>query len=60
MQISSLSISFLSKNGSPKPWRTNDFDTIEKFVIDYPKNKLIKKANLQLNDYGCLDDKEWN
>ena len=32
--------------------------TIEKFIIDYPKNKLIKKANLQLNDYGCLDDKE--
>ncbi len=32
--------------------------TVEKFIIDYPKNKLIKKANLQLNDYGCLDDKE--
>ena len=32
--------------------------TVEKFIIDYPKNKLIKKANLQLNDYGCLDDQE--
>ena len=32
--------------------------TVEKFIVDYPKNKLIKKANLQLNDYGCLDDKE--
>ena len=32
--------------------------TVEKFIIDYPKNKLIKKANLQLNEYGCLDDKE--
>ena len=32
--------------------------TVEKFIIDYPKNKLIKKANLQLNDYGCLDEKE--
>ena len=29
--------------------------TLEKLIIDFPKNKFIKIANKQIQDYGCLD-----
>ena len=39
---------------------TTPFEETKAFELGLiDKNgKLIKKANLQLNDYGCLDDKE--
>ena len=32
--------------------------TLEKFIIDYPKNKFIKNAKKQIQNYGCLDANE--
>ena len=32
--------------------------TIEKLILDYPKNKLIKSAKKQLQDFGCLEVEE--
>ncbi len=32
--------------------------TLEKFILDFPKNKLIKNANKQLQNYGCLEANE--
>ena len=29
--------------------------TLEKLIIDFPKNKFIKIAKKQIQDYGCLD-----
>ena len=33
-------------------------NTLEKLVLDFPKNKIIKNANKNLQKYGCLDDIE--
>ena len=32
--------------------------TLEKLILDFPKNKLIKNANKQLQNYGCLQANE--
>ena len=33
--------------------------TLEKLIIDYPKNKLIKNAKKQIKNYSCLEASEW-
>ncbi len=33
-------------------------NTLEKFIIDYPKNKYSKKAKKQIQEYGCLEINE--
>tara|TARA_Y100001970_G_C14086982_1_gene777867 strand:+ start:116 stop:1009 length:894 start_codon:yes stop_codon:yes gene_type:complete len=32
--------------------------TLEKFILDFPKNKFIKNAKKQLQNYGCLEATE--
>ena len=32
--------------------------TLEKIILDYPKNKLIKNTKKQIQNYGCLDASE--
>ena len=32
--------------------------TLEKLILDFPKNKFIKLANKNLQDYGCLENIE--
>ena len=32
--------------------------TLEKLILDYPKNKFIKKSNKQIQEYGCLEENE--
>ena len=32
--------------------------TLEKLIMDYPKNKFIKNANKNIQDYGCLEASE--
>ncbi len=32
--------------------------TLEKLILDYPKNKYIKNAKKQIQDYGCLEANE--
>ena len=32
--------------------------TMEKFLNDYPKHKLVKKININLLDKGCLELQE--
>ena len=32
--------------------------TLEKLIIDYPKNKFIKTAKKQLLDFNCLEANE--
>ena len=32
--------------------------TLEKLIMDYPKNKFIKNANKNLQDFGCLEASE--
>ena len=32
--------------------------TLEKLILDYPKNKFIKNANKQIQNYGCLQSIE--
>ncbi len=32
--------------------------TLEKFILDYPKNKFVKAANKQILEYGCLNSIE--
>ena len=29
--------------------------TLEKFILDFPKNKFIKNAKTQIQEYGCLE-----
>ena len=32
--------------------------TLEKFILDFPKNKFIKNAKTQIQEYGCLEANE--
>ncbi len=32
--------------------------TLEKLIIDFPKSKIITKANQELQNYGCLEDNQ--
>ena len=32
--------------------------TLEKLILDYPKNKFLKSANKNMQDFGCLDISE--
>ena len=32
--------------------------TLQKLIFDFPKNKFIKNAKKQLQDYGCLENNE--
>ena len=32
--------------------------TLEKLILDFPKNKHIKNAKKNIQDYGCLEAEE--
>ena len=34
--------------------------TMEKLIIDFPKNKIIPQTKKQIVEYNCLENNEWS